>query len=401
MHTFLTPQFSSHYTNTLQWSEEDSLPSTSWREYYQKNPCVPVDYATLPAALATIETPNANRVMEQTSSIRVLLRPGEHLLSEAIVIQATEGVTVTIETMRGNFSSSSSHSLEERTIASLERESRSPTRRLARRAANLRTRMNCRSASRDIDVLDAELEHPVLPSCSRPTSECASLVLQTRKHNEPLLRIKQGTIKLKNLDILHNSHGIDIWNGNAAIQIQPPPNQDEYVRPCMYMDSTQVLSHSGRGIVNIDGGYSEIVNCHVHNCAATGIYVGGRGTQAHIERTDVLHNGSGTRNRRGVGRGHSGVYLEQGKATIRDCNISRNSLTGISAVSRQNTVLQMESSDLVANGAAQLEMPRGAPLHESMDLERNNRLAAIGLLRSRSGLVREEEVSPVGEEMAL
>ena len=111
------------------------------------------------------------------------------------------------------------------------------------------------------------------------------------------------------------------------------------------MDSVDVVSHSGRGIVNIDGGFSSIQNCHVHDCAATGIYVGGPGTQAIITKTDVLNNGNGNaraRGRGGVGRGHSGVYLEQGKAIIRDCNISRNSLTGISAVSLHNTLLDLE-----------------------------------------------------------
>ena len=131
----------------------------------------------------------------------------------------------------------------------------------------------------------------------------------------------------------------------------------------MFLKSIEVLSHSGRGIVNIDGGFSSIRNCYVHDCAATGIYVGGPGTQAVLERTDVVRNGHGTCNSRGIGRGHSGVYLEQGTAVIRDCNISRNSLTGISAVSLNNTSLKLEQSDLIANGAGQLEMPRGDSVH--------------------------------------
>jgi hypothetical protein len=83
--------------------------------------------------------------------------------------------------------------------------------------------------------------------------------------------------------------------------------------------------------------------------------------------------------------------LEQGKASIRDCNISRNSLTGISAVSPHNSVLDLEASDLVANGAAQLEVPRGfsAESHHNMEFTRNNRLSAIGFSRQRSGLVHE------------
>jgi hypothetical protein len=298
-----------------------------------------------------------------------------------------QGVTVTIETMKGNFASN--HVLSEEESVN-HTHKKSPTRRLTR----VRNRMNCRSlATQDYPV---ELEHPVMErlSSSRPTTDCATLILQTRKHNEPLFRVQQGNLKLANLQLLHNCHGMDIWNGNAAIQIQPPKNLPNItttttlVRPCVCMTSLEVISHSGRGIVNIDGGFALIRNSYVHDCAATGIYVGGPGTQAVMERTDVLHNGNGARNRRGgIGRGHSGVYLEQGKAIIRDCNISRNSLTGISAVSLHNTFLNLEQSDLVANGTAQLEMPHGAPM--SMDLQRNNRLAAIGLLRSRSGLVQE------------
>ena len=166
----------------------------------------------------------------------------------------------------------------------------------------------------------------------------------------------------------------------------------------MLLDSIEVLSDSGRGIVNVDGGFSSIKNCYVHDCAATGIYVGGSGTRAIIERTDVIRNGNGTRNRRGIGHGHSGVYLEQGTAVIRDCNISLNSLSGISAVfSQHNTSLNLEQSDLVANGAGRLEMPRGAPLGLTM---RNNRLAAVGFTSSRSGLVHEPNHA-VHEEVEL
>jgi len=339
--------------------------------------------------------------IQQTRSIRVLLRPGDHVLREAIVIEAQQGVYVTIETMKGRFTFNHALAEEERShdTFTATTSSKSPSRRLAR----MRNRMNCRSLQED----DGELEHPTVErlSSKRPTSDCATLILKTRKHNEPLFRVRQGKIKLVNLELLHNCHGMDIWNGNAAIQIQPPRNVEEsettaaLVRPSMWMESVEVLSHSGRGIVTIDGGFSSIQNCYVHDCAATGIYVGGPGTQAIIERTDVLHNGNGTRNRRGVGRGHSGVYLEQGKAIIRDCNISRNSLTGISAVSLVNTSLNLEQSDLVANGAGQLDMPRGAPM--SVDLERNNRLAAIGLLRSRSGLVQEPIVPLQQPETAL
>ena len=51
-----------------------------------------------------------------------------------------------------------------------------------------------------------------------------------------------------------------------------------------------------------------------------------------------------------------GVYLEQGTASLRDCNVL-HALTDISAVSADNAVLDVRSTDLVSNETMQLEMP--------------------------------------------
>jgi hypothetical protein len=333
-------------------------------------------------------------VVEQRRNIRVLLRPGDYILREAICIRATENVHVTIETMKGPFSHVNHQ------VADEERNPEAPRRRLVRKAASLRNRLGCRSANQHVEMADAELDHfrPLERlSSSRPPCQVATLILRTRCHNEPIFLVRHGAVKLINLELRHNCHGIDIWDGNAAIQIQPEsfledePSPTNTIPAAVWLESVEVVSHSGRGIVNVDGGIVVIRNCYVHDCAATGIYVGGRGSQALIESTDVLHNGNGSRNRRGVGHGHSGVYLEQGKAFIRDCNISRNSLTGISALSSHNSVLDLEASDLVANGSAQLEVPRGLlEDRHSMEITRSNRLAAIGFTRQRSGLVHEQ-----------
>jgi hypothetical protein len=154
------------------------------------------------------------------------------------------------------------------------------------------------------------------------------------------------------------------------------------------MEHVEVTSASGRGIVNIDGGQLSIRNCYIHDCAATGIYVGGPGSRAEIEQTDVIRNGHGnTTNRRGIARGHSGVYLEQGHASILDCTISQNSLTGISAVSPENAILDLQESELVSNGSFQLEMPGIGSLAYSRSKTSNNFLSANGRPRPRSGLV--------------
>ena len=107
------------------------------------------------------------------------------------------------------------------------------------------------------------------------------------------------------------------------------------VVPTLNVSDCDIMSLSGRGLVVIDGGISNIDNCKVHDSAATSVYVGGSGSMATMTHTDMIDNGTGnTRNvRKGVARGHSGVYVEQGLAKIRNCNVWGNTLTGISAIS--------------------------------------------------------------------
>lgn len=392
------------------WKDGDELPPC-WKEYYRLTPCVPTDYNSIPAALAVAsdhneatihDESNMNpRVMEQRRSLRILLRPGDYALKEAIVIQAVGDAVITIETMdlpkidNGDDASaplSQPPSLE--ATASLDTldsaatpPPMSPAKRILKKASAVTRKLTCRSVHvvQD-DAMDEDLQSPeVVFSPSR-----AKLISKTRRHNEPVLRVRQGVVKLVNLSILHNSHGIDIWNGNAAIQIQPPMGPDDAphnTRPTAMLHKVDVQSRSGRGICNIDGGICRISHCHVHDCAATGIYVGGPGSTASIDWTDVVQNGNGNRSRRGIARGHSGIYLEQGRASVVNCNISQNSLTGISAVSLENAIIHLEQSDLVANGTTQLEMPPDGSLSRRRSLTRDNFVANAGLMRTRSGLV--------------
>lgn len=195
--------------------------------------------------------------------------------------------------------------------------------------------------------------------------------------------------------MIHYSPGVDIWDGNAAVQIQPRMENERPVQvvlpnkpPTAIIDRSDVMSLSGRGVVAIDGGYTTIRRSHIHNCAATGIYVGGPGSMATVETSDIIFNGNGNeRHRRGVARGHSGVYLEQGVAIMTDCNISNNALTGISAVSRDNAILTITDSDLMGNGSLQMEMPPNGTESRRKSVCRDNTLSTLGCGRYRSGLV--------------
>ena len=231
----------------------------------------------------------------------------------------------------------------------------------------------------------------------------AVLVLKTKKANEPIVRVRQGTLRLRDVAVVHNATGTDIWNGNAAVQVQPPFDEaGEFpvetappnVPATAYVDSCDITSLSGRGLVTIDGGQATITNSHVHHCAATGIYIGGPTSEATIRATDVVRNGYGNQNRSvrrgGISRGHSGVYLEQGTANLRDCNVSHNALTGISAVSADNAVLDVRNTDLVSNEAEQLEVPPDGSRSYRRSISRDNRIVQDGLARARSGLVPPE-----------
>ena len=219
----------------------------------------------------------------------------------------------------------------------------------------------------------------------------ASIVIVTKTHNVPIFHVTQGTLKLSNLSMVHNCNGVDIWNGNAVVQVQPKFIQNRPVlpkpgdqMPTAIVEDSTLTSISGRGVVAIDGGHSKIRKCRITNCAATGIYVGGAGSTAIAQDSDIIRNGFGnTRNRRGIARGHSGVYLEQGMATLSNCNISNNSLTGISAISQTNAFLNASDSDLAGNGTAQVELPPAGSLSRQRSVLENNTISANGVGRSR------------------
>jgi hypothetical protein len=127
--------------------------------------------------------------------------------------------------------------------------------------------------------------------------------------------------------------------------------------------------------------------CAVIKCAATGVYIGGPGSRAELDQSDVVLNGLGSRLRGGIARGHSGIYLEQGEVKIVDSCISNNTLTGISAVSSQHAFLNMSESELLNNGSFQLELPpSGTPAHRRSQVV-NNRMALQGPVKLRSGML--------------
>jgi hypothetical protein len=174
----------------------------------------------------------------------------------------------------------------------------------------------------------------------------------------PLLLVREGLLHLKNIDICHYSSGADIWRGNAALQLQPcvePQLATTVVtvrQPTAVLHNVDIVSHSGRGVVAINGGKVTAKKCRIHHCAATGIFISGSASEAIVEECDVVYNGFGNRlSSRGVLSGHSGIFVSTGCVRIIHSNVSSNSLTGVTPAQSNNTsVVQIVTSTLIGNG---------------------------------------------------
>lgn len=392
------------------WKPSDPEPD-SWFDLYRYSPCVPVDYSSIHKALSIALEPvpmrarriSATKQLKQIRSIRILLRPGIYWLKQAIEIQAIPGVTIyfgTVDLPRNVYRPVRhiTEIMEQPLPLPLpESETNSGSRK---RGPSFRNLFNCKRQvpSEETDVEDTDFTDDWRDNGNfMPTTEPkhATLILRSRRNNEPVVRVRQGVVCMRNIEIQHNSLGLDIWNGNAAVQIQPPLGEDDQPmnvepRPTAFLECVHISSQTGRGIVNIDGGKVILRNSAVADCAATGVYIGGPGSHAIIENSDVIRNGVGNRIRRGIARGHSGIYLEQGIAGIRNSNVSSNTLTGISVVSPENAFLTLQGSTLMNNGTYQLELPPPGSLSRQRCVNENNVMAVRGVANLRSGLTLTE-----------
>jgi hypothetical protein len=387
------------------WVEGDGVEPnpqdpTFWKKYYFQNPIVPLDYSSIPKATAAT---CARRVymgsdyFECDRDIRILVQPGLYVLEREILIEAMGDACFTVKNhcLRSNAmdmdvdNRPSSPASSTRSATS---RSASPAHTRRRLNSGLRNILSCRALSVD------ENDHEMLIDVHQPREQ-ATIVLKTKRRNCPIFHIRQGRMILSGISFVHYCSGTDIWNGNSAIQIQP--RIDDAYRPVMpvspdrlptiLLEECTVMSVSGRGIVAIDGSSALLRNCYIHRCAATGLYVGGAGSVARVFSSDVVNNGIGNkRSRRGIARGHSGIYLEQGSVMLNNCNVSRNALTGVSAVSPENAILIIKDSDLVANGTDQLEMPPQGSNSRRKSSSVNNRIESSGKMQVRSGLCFDE-----------
>jgi hypothetical protein len=77
----------------------------------------------------------------------------------------------------------------------------------------------------------------------------------------------------------------DIWNGNTAIQVQPDSGGSTLIvriqwRASAVLESVEVISLFCASIVALRWRTFRSKDSYIHDCAATGVFVGGNGSQA-------------------------------------------------------------------------------------------------------------------------
>ena len=197
-----------------------------FRQYYYRNPCVPIDFETINEAL---------RYCPRTKSNPFPLEDEERYYSD-------EGSVVL---MPGAY--------QERVIVRGERfVDGCPLRSVSIRAA--------------FPSLGATLVHYERQRNSNNVKNQSAITVSTRRDDGDL--DERGIcVKLSHLQILHSTPGADIWGGNTAMLI-------DGLRAQVVVDSCKIQSDSGRGVVVTNQAELLMTRSSIVNCAATGFYLG-------------------------------------------------------------------------------------------------------------------------------
>jgi len=180
--------------------------------------------------------------------------------------------------------------------------------------------------------------------------------------NEPCIAVVEDDIghlnvmaQLSNVQLLHSTEGSDIWGGNCAVMVEGRKSRLNLASCCIQSDS-------GRGVVAVNGSYLEVKSTVIHDCAATGLYLGDNDSIAKVSGCNLIRNGGGSRRplRRDadgndedvldrVPAGHSGMYVEAGRAFVENSLVAGNSLTGLSIVCGGGVIVS--GCDITENGS--------------------------------------------------
>jgi hypothetical protein len=194
-----------------------------YRQYYYRNPCVPIDFASINEALNYCPRSKANPFP---------IEDEERFYSDEGSVVLMQGTYQERITIRG-----------EKLVEG------QPLKSLTIRAA-------FPSAGASIVHYQRSLSQ---------TKNQSAITISTRSVDD--LEDLGIIVKLSHLQILHATPGADIWNGNTAIMI-------DGLRAQVTIDSCKVQSDSGRGLVVTNKAELQMTRSSIVNCAATGFYLG-------------------------------------------------------------------------------------------------------------------------------
>lgn len=328
---------------------------------YYTIPCVPVDFESLneaithcnlldPETLNTSSTTNATTkrdttvtALDKTITCAVTLMPGvykERLDFSNLTFKRSNLATFGYN---NKFNLCSGDSCENE-----------------QKAISIGIEIHIRAAFPEIG---AALVHYAVQNDERPNECCIDIMnrpnhLSSYNNSSSLYNLQSHNysstaIHISNLQILHCTQGRDIWGGNCAIRC-------DGARTMLKLDCCTLQSDSGRGVVVTNGAKLFMKRTVIHDCAATGLYIGDILSYGHLIECMIFRNGGGSRSgssrrktRRDIDR-----YIESRKSGGHSSPLSINKLSSqdILSLSSPNNVedlkmilLNHESSDEDSN----------------------------------------------------
>ena len=377
-------------------SDDVMAIQTTWKEHYRRNPVVPIDFSTVGQALAMV---GAGWTRKEYTKYTAKQQHQQHPNNHCSVPEIQHPVTVWVRLDNDNSTTyEEPYSIP---IATLRRNTQVTIRTMyttQEQRALLKQQQQPEGSKHSSQTSSAVEQQPPQEEChpdhaqqhhnptednptqdnhrekevnrhskqdtDEPRPRRARLTSRphTRRRNEPLFRVLRGQLILQDIELDHATAGVDIWSGNAAVHIQPSS-----VTSVLWLSSasasihnSSIRSSTGRGIVAVEGGHVECHGSYIHHCAATGVYVGGRGSTALLNETDVWYNGVGNvQASGGIARGHSGIYVEQNKSLeLNRCSVAYNTACGISLIGSPVQPAGLEQADNESSGTQQQHQPQ-------------------------------------------
>ena len=199
-----------------------------FRQYYYRNPCVPVDFRNINDAI---------RYCPRNKSTPFPLEDEERYYSDEGSVVLMPGVYEERITVHGE-PFVAGHTIRSITI----------------RAA--------------FPSIGATLVHYDCQRISSSVKNQSAITVSTRSEDDDF--DESGIcVKLSHLQILHSTPGADIWGGNTAVLL-------DGLRAQAVVHCCKIQSDSGRGVVVTNQAELQMTHSSIVNCAATGFYLGDR-----------------------------------------------------------------------------------------------------------------------------